>query len=303
MFIRKIKSILKWEWYKYQVDHCPKNILSTLWRKRFGNDINWEHPCDLNEKIQWLQVYSDTSEWSRLSDKYLCREFIKERGYEHLLVKLLGVYHNAEEIDYDALPDKFVLKCNHDSGSTHIIDKKKGFDKNAINSDLNQHLRHKFGYVNCEPHYNKIKPLIIAEEFLEDDKTSFSSTAVDYKVWSFNGKPHIVWAAYNRSKQSIVTESYDLNWNFLPDYYGENKRYLRGKGVVPKPICLKEMIRAAADLSKGFPQVRVDFYEIKGRLYFGEMTFTSDCGRMPFFSKEALEEMGDLVDLSTAQKK
>ena len=303
MFIRKVINKLKREWYKYQVDHCPKNILSEKYRKTFGHEINWGNPQDLNEKIQWLQVYSDTSEWSRLTDKYLCREFIREKGYEHLLVDLLGVYHSAEEIDYDAMPEKFVLKCNHDSGSTQIIDKSKGFDKEAINRNLNSHLKVKFGYLGCEPHYNTIKPLIIAEEFLEDNQTTFSSSAVDYKVFCFNGKPHIIWAAYNRTKQSVETDSYDLNWNFLPDYYGENNHYLKGKGIVPRPKCLDEMIKVASDLSTGFPQVRVDFYEINGRLYFGEMTFTSNCGRMPFFSQKALDKMGKLIDLSIAPKR
>ena len=303
MFIKSIYNIFKREWYKFQVNHFPKKILSEKFRNKLGYDIDWEHPRDINEKIQWLQVYSDTSEWTRLADKYLVRDFIKERGCENLLVNLLGVYHSSSEINYDSLPKKFVLKCNHDSGSVHVIDKSKGFDKEKINADLDRHVKIKFGYVHAEAHYNKIKPLILAEEYLEENDHSFSFSLIDYKVWCFNGKPYCIWTCYNRDKNGTDVNLFDLNWNVRPEASVFTSHYRDGRGKVPRPSQLEEMLQAAAKLSEGFPEVRVDFYIVNNKVYFGEMTFSSAMGRMNFYTKEFLNELGDQVDLSLAKLK
>lgn len=292
-----IKKQIKWQIRKFLIDHYPKMIIDHEWPGQFGRKIDWKNPRDINEKIQWLISYSDISEWTRLADKYRVREFVKERGLEHLLVELYGVWENAEDIDYDALPNKFVLKCNHDSGSVFIIDKAKGYDRNKINNELNDILKRKFGYLGCEPHYNRIKPCIIAEEFLEDRGNSFSKTLVDYKVWAFNGKVKSFWVCYNRSKDAVFVNIYDTDWNYHPECTVQTNHYRDGGGIVPRPQKLNDMISAASILSKGFPQVRVDFYEVNGVLYFGEMTFSSIGGRMDVYTKEYLAELGQEVVL------
>ena len=268
-----------------------------VWKNEFGYKVDWKNPRDINEKIQWLMCYGDTSLWSDLSDKIKVKEFLESRGYGDLVIPTLGVWKRAKDIDYDALPERFVLKCNHDSGSTHIIDKKKGFDKEAINKDLDKHLKVKFGYVNGETYYNRIKSRILAEEYLEAKNEDFSSSAIDYKVWCFDGKPYSVWACYSRSAECAYVNIYDLDWNVHPEYSVFTDHYRNGEGKVPRPKTLDRMLKVAGDLSTGLPEVRVDFYEIDGRLYFGEMTFATLAGKINFYTPEYLKELGDHVKL------
>ena len=183
------------------------------------------------------------------------------------------------------------------AGSWHIIDKIKGFDKKSIIDDLNQRIKRKFGYLHCEPHYNKIYPQIIAEQFLENEQKSFSSSLIDYKVWCFDGKPFCIFVCYNRDHSTIDVNVYDTMWNVHPEYSNFTSHCRDGKGRCPKPILLDEMLKAASILSKGQPEARVDFYIVDGKLYFGEITLTSMFGRMDYFTKEYLVELGNQVQL------
>ena len=292
-----IKRQLKWQIRKLLVDHYPKLIIDHEWPHLFGHKIDWDHPRDLNEKIQWLMCYSDTSQWPQLADKYRVRGFVEERGLGSLLIKLYGVWADARDIDYDTLPGRFVLKCNHDSGSTFLIDKASGFNKEELNAQINQRLRQKFGYLNCEPYYNKIKPLVLAEEWIEDAKCDYSSTLVDYKLWAFDGQVECVWVYYDRTQEHVYTNVYDLDWNCHPECSVFDDYYQDGRGIVPRPQCLDEMIAAASTLSRGFPQVRVDFYEANGKLYFGEMTLSGNKGRMLNKAQSHLNHLGEQVVL------
>lgn len=303
--VPRIKNRITKKWNEFLVDYFTKYVLSKYWYRDFHYRLDWNNPKDLNEKIQWLILNSDTSEWSRLADKVAVRDYVKEKGLGHMLIPLLGVWNDARKIDFDNLPDKFVLKCNHDSASVKIIDKYVGFDKKKIIEDFNNKLRVKFGYLSCEPHYNRIPPMIMAEEYLPIDGAGISKTPIDYKIWCFNGKPYIVWVAYNRDNVHghVEVEQYDLKWNYHHEWGRFTNHYRDGGGKVPCPKSFDDMLNAAKLLSEGFPEVRVDFYDVSGKAYFGEMTFTSDCGRMPFYSKDFLLQMGELVDLSLAPKK
>jgi len=283
------------------LDYYPKLLVNNEWKHQ-GKVFDWDHPKDLNEKILWLLYCTDTSKWTELADKYKVREYVKQCGLGDLLIPLLGKWDRAEDIDYDSLPDKFVLKCNHDSGSTHIIDKTKEFDKDAINAELNKHLKQNYAYVHGEMHYKNIKPCIIAENLLEQGECNFSTSLIDYKIWCFNGKPYIIWACYSRSKECVYVNFYDFDWNVHPEYSVFDCHYRNGKGKLPRPQKLKEMLLAASKLSDGFPQVRVDFYETNGILYFGEMTFTSERGRMSYFTESFLKELGNQVILPKGGK-
>ena len=299
-FITKIK----WSVRKFLIDHFPRIIVEHEWPGFAGRKIDWKNPRDINEKIQWLICYSDTTEWSRLTDKYLVREYVKEKGLAELLPELYGVWEDANQIDFDALPGKFVLKCNHDSGSVIVVDKSKNNDYKAIISDLNRNLKRKFGYVGCEPHYNRIKPLIIAEQYLEshDPSVSFSSSLVDYKVWCFNGIPFSIWGCYGRNNGHAYVNEYDLAWNVHPEYSVFNEHYRNGDGRLPRPKKLESMLECSKALSEGFPEVRVDFYEVDGQLFFGEMTFTSLAGRMDFYTEQYMEKMGQSIILPPCRK-
>ena len=132
------------------LDHFHAGLVEREWLKWKGYPIDWDNPRDLNEKIQWLMCFSDTSKWSDCADKYKVREYVKSKGLGDILVPLYGVWKKAEDIDFDSLPEKFVIKCNHDSGSCRIIDKSKDFDPEAVRADLAAHLKVKYGYVHGE---------------------------------------------------------------------------------------------------------------------------------------------------------
>lgn len=275
-----LKKKIKWEIRKFLIDHYPKAIVDHEWPYQFGYKLNWENPRDINEVAQRLSCCSDTSEWSRVADKLKVRDFIKEKGYEDLLVKLYGAWRKAEDIDFDSMPQKFVLKCNHDSGSTKIIDKAKGFDKKALIDFYRERLKVKFGYVGCEPHYNKIPPMVIAEEFLEQEPPFKSLT--DYKFWTFDGRVYYVSVMFDRSEDMVSETVYDLDWTPHPEYLKSYGRYKSETRDLPRPQKLDEMIAIAKDLSKGFPFVRTDLYEVNGKIYFSELTFTPTGGRMGY---------------------
>ena len=298
-----IKNIRR-KWFEYRVDHCPQRLLEGAWRVTFGYPLDLDNPLTLNEKIQWLICRSNTSEWTRLSDKILVRDFVSEKGLSDMLVPLLGTWNDANDINFDQLPEKFVLKCNHDSGSVFIIDKNKPFDWSKIVNTLNAKLKEKSGYKQIEPHYNNIHPQILAEAYLDLDTPDISSSCIDYKIFCYNGEPDVVLVTYNRHTGEFVEHQVrDLDWTLRPEYGADDSYYRLGDAELPCPESLESMIRAARILSNGFPQVRVDFYDVKGKAYFGELTFTSDCGRMPYFSNEYQIIAGSKIDLTLAQKK
>ena len=281
----------------YLYDHHLPMMINRRWNHTYGHKIDWNNPKDINEKMWWLACFGDTSLWSLCADKYRVRDFLKERGQEHLSVKLLGVWDNACDIDYDSLPQKFVLKCNHDSGTCLIVDKSVGFNKEDINTQLNKALNVRFGYINGETYYNRIKPCIIAEEFLEDHNCKFSDSLVDYKIWCFDGKPYCTWVCYNRSHDHTYVNIYDMDWNVRPECSVFTDHYRDGRGIVPRPVTFDQMLESAAVLSKGFPEVRVDFYEVDGKLYFGELTFMTLFGQIDFYSQDFLIELGSQCEL------
>ena len=276
---------------------APKHFISRQWKKTMGYPIDWKHPRDLNEKILWLLVNSDIRKWTELADKVKVRDYVKEKGLGHLLVPMLGCWKRVKDIDFDALPERFVLKCNHDYNSTIIVDKMSDdYHKPTICKRLNASLRKNFGDYG-ELHYRRIPRRVLAEEYLElkDGEEKLSSTLIDYKVWCFDGKPNCICCLYDRKQRSVLLDVYDLNWNYHPEHTIPTKHVKPGFGIIPKPKCLPEMLKAASILSEGFPEVRVDFYIIEDRLYFGEMTFTSAAGMMKYFTPEFLKELGDHV--------
>ena len=165
-------------------------------------------------------------------------------------------------------------------------------------------MKEKFGYKQIEPHYNNIHPQILAEAYLDLDTPDISSSCIDYKIFCYNGEPDVVLVTYNRHTGEFVEHQVRaLAWALRPEYGADDSYYRLGDAELPCPESLESMIRAARILSNGFPQVRVDFYDVKGKAYFGELTFTSDCGRMPYFSNEYQIIAGSKIDLTLAQKK
>ena len=270
----------------------PEWLANYLYKKNIGRDINWNDPKTLNEKILHLMYRGDTSMWPLLADKYGVRDYVKQRGCEDILVPIYGKWDKAEDIDYDTLPNKFVLKTNHGCACTIIVTDKSKADKQSIAKELNNSLKYQYGLSEAELHYTKIKPCIIAEQLLEPGEEGL----VDYKIWCFNGRPKGIFVCSDRD---MITHHATFNWYNL--YWEKDDSYLspdnvNGK-VLPKPQNLEEMLEYASILAKGHPQARVDFYNIKGKIYFGEMTMSSMAGRMNYFSDKAQLEFGNIIDL------
>jgi len=269
--------------------HWRAAVIRREWKKG-GWDLNLKDPKDINEKMQWLLCYYDTSSWSRYADKLAVREYLKEKGYADLVVPVLAVWKSAEEMDLSPLPDKFVLKCNHDSGSSLIVDKRDGIDEAAIKARFKRLLKRRFGYVNGELYYNDIPRRIFAEPFLESPEGQ--SSIPDYKVWCFDGKAYCIWACINRSHDKVTVRTYDLDWKAIEGADERTDHYIPAKDELPRPRNMGRMLEAAAALSKGFPEVRVDFYEVGGKLYFSEMTFAAMGGNIRFHTPSFLLELG-----------
>lgn len=260
--------------------------------------INLKNPRDLNEKINWIKLYSDTDMWVNLTDKYRVREYVRQCGLEEILVPLYGHWEKAEDIDWETLPNAFVLKANNGSGDIIVCRDKAKLDKQNTTQYLARLLKTRFGYHAGESHYNKIHPCVVAEQLLDvRQQAAESETPIDYKIWCFDGQPFVVWACWNRHHDNVQVATYDLNWQLHPEWSRSTPHYQLNCRPMQRPKTLDRMLEVAARLSKGFPEVRVDLYEIGGRVYFGELTFTSAEGIMDFYTPEFLRMMGDKVTL------
>lgn len=280
---------------KLRLHLCRASVIRAEWPFP-DRRPDFRHPRDINEKIQWLLESRRSREWSRFADKIAVRDYVASCGYRDLLVPLLGSWDHAGDIPFDSLPDRFVLKCNHDSGSTVAVDKSSpGFDRDAVCKTLERKRRRRFGYVNGEFFYDRIKPRILAEPFLLPPEGEASIP--DYKVWCFDGRPYCIWACVNRTLESVEVRTYGTDWAPRPDADVSTDHYHVLDRPLPPPPHLNIMLEAASRLSSGFPEVRVDFYEAGDRLYFGEMTFSAYGGKMDFHTPEFLLELGAQCNL------
>ena len=271
---------------------------------RFKKCLDLDNPKTLNEKILWQSLKTDTSLRTKLTDKWLVRKYVEDCGLSDILVKLYGVWDNASKIDFDTLPVCFVLKPNNGSGNIILVNDKNKIDKNAVINSINHDLGQRYGELEGGRHYYDIKPVVIAEEMLINDPVSaqYSSSIIDYKIWCFNGKAYYIWTCSNRFEETTEVMTYDREWNSHPEYSIFNKFYPEAV-LLPKPKFLERMLDIAEILAKPFPVVRVDLYNLNGRICFGEMTFTSLGGLMDFYTDEFQMQAGGLIDLSYGKSK
>ena len=292
------RAYLKMRPMERLINEDKKKALSIYWFLKYGNHINWEKPSTINEKIQWLSVYSDTTLWTKYADKYSVRSHLEELGFGEYMTKCYGVWDSVEEIDFNNLPNSFVIKCTHDWNSTHVVVDKRSANIEEIRSDLKKHLSTPFGYSSCEPHYTKIKPRVMAEELLVQTDAPYSKSIVDYKFFCVNGKAKYCFVCYDRNSKGSVRTIYEL-YPWQPNRLVMSDVLLRQMTdtQVPEPKNLEKMIEIAEALSAGFPFIRVDFYNLDGRIVFSEMTFTPSTGRMNCFSDQAQLEIGSEIKL------
>lgn len=268
-----------------------EKYLKMRFKHKFGYELNLDDPKTFNEKLQWLKLYNRKPEYTRMVDKYEAKLHAAEIIGEEHIIPTLGVWEKFDDIDFSALPDKFVLKCTHDSGGLVICKDKSKFDKNAARKKINKSLRTNYYLHGREWPYKDVKPRIIAEEFMEEigDKAP-----VEYKIFCFNGEPKIVLVCKGAAHGDGRTNDYcdtDLNRLSLTSLYPNSK------GDLEKPASLSEMLALAKRLSNGIPQVRVDFYDCNNKIYFGELTFFHNSGFCQLNPAEWNETLGSWITL------
>lgn len=280
--------------------HFPRLVVYVRYFYRFGHFPDLHKPEDLNEKILYLKLFSDTSQWSRLADKYAVRDYISSCGLGSILVPVYGVWENPSEVRFDELPSRFMLKAtNGDGKGTNILVDKTlltDWDYQQIYRRMAQWVLAKnTGALSGEPQYKHIQPRIIAEKVIE--KESGAASLTDYKIWCFNGRPYSFLVCSNRKGKHVNLGCYDLEWNYHPENMRMSGHFSAEKEPLPRPRQLERMIHVAQMVSRPFPQVRVDLYEAEGQVWFGELTFTSLGGMMNYYTPAYLKEMGNQVSL------
>lgn len=271
---------------------ADKLYLHMLYKNRMGKQLNLQNPVTYNEKLQWMKLYDRNDKYTMLVDKYAVKKYVADILGEEYIIPTLGAWNSFQEIDFDSLPNQFVLKCTHDSGGLVICTDKSSFNADNAKNKIEHALRRKYYKNTREWPYMNVKPRIIAEQYMVDES---GYELKDYKFFVFNGVMKAMFVATDRTANSETCfDFYDRNFNHLPFING----HPNSKGHINKPNNYEEMIALAERLGSGLPQARVDLYNIRGRIYFGEITFFHWSGLKPFIPDEWDYTFGSWFDLS-----
>lgn len=269
-----------------------KLYLKMKFRYMMGESLNFKNPQTFNQKLQWLKLYNRNPLYTKLVDKYEVRKYIVETIGEEYLIPLIGVYDNIDEIDWSKLPNQFVLKCTHGSGANIICKDKSKLDIQKAEKRLKKWMRRNWYWYGREWPYKNVKPRIICEKFLQE---ADGEQIKDYRVFCFDGEPKFIAVDFDiTNKKNTRRNLYDLDWNLL-DYGISYPRELSIK--VERPKRIDEMIKISKILAKDIPHVRIDFYCLDTKIYFGEMTFYHQAGYGRVYPKEFEREMGEWIKL------
>ncbi len=251
--------------------------LKYKYKRRFGKPLDLNNPITYNQKLQWLKLNDRNPEYTKMVDKHLAKEYVADKIGKEYIIPTLGVWDRFEDIDFDSLPDQFVLKCTHDSGGLVICRNKAELDIKAAKRKIKKCFKRNYYWHGREWVYKDVKPRIIAEQYMEDTK---SQELMDYKFYCFNGEAKVLLLVSDRQSAGEPTkfDFFDMDFQHLSVQRGHPN------AVIPpeKPDCFEEMKVLVAKLSEGIPHVRVDFYEVDGKIYFGELTFAPGSGMSPF---------------------
>lgn len=256
-------------------------------KQKMGYKLNLKNPVTFNEKLQWLKINDHRPEYTDLVDKIKAKEIVGKTIGQEYIVPMYGVWDRAEEIDFDSLPDQFVLKCNHDQGSVILVPDKRKLDRVRAVAELNKCLNRNIFYGTREFPYKNVPPKVFAEQYLQSDIT-------DYKFYCFNGEPKFLYCGMGMLRAHAGNvDFFDLDWNLMPFYRTDYGRL----GMVPKPECLDEMIQISRKLSAGVPFVRIDLFEVEGKVYFSEFTLCPASGFMKFVPEQYDKIVGEWLKL------
>lgn len=267
-----------------------EEYLKKIYRFRMKKDLNLSKPTTFNEKLQWLKIYNRDPLYTTMVDKYAVKKFVADKIGKKYIIPTLGVWNKVEDIDFERLPLQFVLKCTHDSGGIVICKDKSVLNYNEAKKKLKKSLATNFFLKWREWPYKDVKHRIIAEKFMEDTN---ANELVDYKVLCFHGEPKLIEVHKGRFEGHHTQDVYDINWN-KTDITQFNLPMTDEE--LPKPIFLEEMLHLSKILSKDLIHIRVDWYFVKGQLYFGELTFFDGSG-FNLFCGNADELLGSWIKL------
>lgn len=282
-----------------------KLYLTLLFRLKMGFWIDWKNPKTFSEKLQWLKLYDIKPEYTKMVDKYAVKEYVAKIIGEEYIIPTLGVWDRPEDIEWDSLPQKFVLKTTHGGGGSGVVIcvDKETFNKDEAIFKLKRSLDKCIYKSLREWPYKNVDKKIIAEKLLEDSTTVNNTDLTDYKFYCFNGKP--VYSQVIRDRRSVETiDFYDIEWRHMPFVglnpvatNGLNSVATNGLNPVAKPTCLGEMFGICSKLSNGIPFSRIDLYVVDDKIYFGEITFYPASGLGIFTPNEWNEKLGSMIKL------
>lgn len=298
--LKKNKTIFainqKWQKIKFKMQSELSVISPTLvskirYKQTFGRALDLKNPKTLNEKMMWLKLntYANNPLVMQCSDKYAAREYVEKCGLSHILNELYGAWDKVDEVPWDTFPTKFAIKCNHGCGQNLICKDKEFFDIKKAEKQLEIWLKDNYWKEYAEIQYKDIKRKIICEKYLEGKGDALP---VDYKFYCINGEPVYIGNFIERDIEadSIIRGYFDINWQ-PSDMF----KFKTDAEKFPRPECLEEMLSYAKILSKPFPFVRVDFYEVAGKVYFGELTFTPTGCLGTYYTDEAELKLGEAL--------
>lgn len=276
---------------KYGLKFLPDKLYIQLYYfAQFKRFCNLKDPKTFNEKLNWLKIHDRKPEYIKMVDKYEVKKYVSSVIGKEYVISTLGVWDSFDEIEFDDLPQQFVLKCTHDSEGVILIEDKDKLDKREAKKKIERSLRQNFYYIGREWPYKNVKPRIIAENYMVDHK---DSELRDYKFFCFNGQPKLMFIASGRNDGDTKFDYFDLNFKHL----NISQKYPQSTKKIRKPLNFDKMIELSKILSEGIPHIRVDFYEVDGKLFFGELTFYHFSGFMPFQPNKWDRILGDLLKL------
>lgn len=266
-----------------------KLYLKLLYRRVMGKKLNLDNPKTFNEKLNWLKLYDRKPEYSRMVDKYEAKKYVASIIGEECIITTYGVWERFDDIDFNQLPDQFVLKCTHDSGSIYICRDKSKFDFKGVRNTIEKSLSRNYYYPGREWVYKDVKPRILIEKMITDNN---GVDINDYKFFNFNGSPKFIQVDIDRFTNHR-RNFYDLNWQLLD----VELTYERTNSKIEKPQNLEKMVVFSRLLAKNIPFCRTDFYSIGDKIYFGEITFYPEAGFKNFSPELWNKNIGDWIPI------
>ena len=289
--MRKILSKIKFRLALIFVDYLPDDMFVKIYFEHImGYPLDLDNPKTYNEKLQWLKIYDQHPEYTKMVDKVDAKKYVSSIIGDKYVIPTLGVWDSVDQIDWTILPDQFVIKSTNDSGGVVVCKNKSKLDIEKAKTKLKNLGGRDYSKYSKEYPYKNVKKRFIAEEYLQDES---GYELKDYKFLCFDGEPKLLFVATGRQKGDTRFDFFDTNFNHLPFTNGHPNA-----DIMPhKPVNFEEMLEVAAKLSQGIPHVRVDLYNINGKIYFGELTFFHWSGIVPFIPNEWDYIIGDYLHL------